>query len=105
MPGRRSAIGGHFVELGEPRVLRRSIEAPEGWTQVRVNRGNRTEVLWRCPHVEKDIQGVYRRCSYTCRKSKTNSRHTHEYLIPPDEDTLLKHKLNDGEVGSFTGDC
>lgn len=105
MRGRPSGILGDFREIEEPRVRKRSNEVPEGWVKVRVDRGNRSEVMWRCPHVAKDLEGLYRRCSSVCRKNKTFSPHTHQYLIHPNDDALLTPEycdLNDDEGGSFT---
>ena len=45
--------------------------------------------MWRCPHIARDLQGFWRRCTYVCRKSQTHNRHSHEYVIPPFEDPDL----------------
>lgn len=105
--GRRSQVGVDFEEMRDQRVRSRGLEPPEGWVQVRVNRGARHEVLWRCPKVERDISGSWRRCSYVCRKSQTHLSHTHQFLIDPHDDPDLpaeQRQLNDAHNNVFMTD-
>ena len=101
----RAAVHVELVPMQRPR--HRGVDPPEGWEQVRVTRGERSQMMWRCPHTVKDLEGNWRRCSYMCRKDHTHSYHDHQYHIDPSEDELLKveyRALNEESNPSFMRD-
>lgn len=89
MHERRKDVPLHFDPVPQQRARHRGVDPPEGWVQVRVTRGAKSEIMWRCPYITRDLQGFWRRCSYVCGKAHTHSHHTHEYLIHPSEDPDL----------------
>lgn len=73
---------------------KRKSEVPFGWSQVhKTTLSGAITVEWRCPHIHiNTFTQKYERCSYTCRKDRTNNKHQHIYKIPPEEDDLLDEK-------------
>ena len=71
----------------------RKTVVPFGWTQVKREKNGKMETLWRCSATQKDIEGRWRRCSYMCRKDRTQNKHAHRFTIHPDHDEGLSDEL------------
>lgn len=70
----------------------RKTNVPFGWTMVQhITSSGKKVAMWRCPYVHFNLfTQKYERCSYICRKDRTENPHYHEYKISPEEDEGLK---------------
>ena len=75
------------------RVFHRSRKAnpPFGWTLKQCqNKKGESIVLWRCPYIQRNFfTKKFERCSYMCRKDRTNLKHNHVFGIIPELDDGL----------------
>ena len=103
---------------GAPRARDRQSDVPFGWTLVyrdyfdNMGRAKR-KTMWRCPELQKTLDGDTRRCTFVCKKSRIR-QHKHNFDIPGAEDAELQRRkrtapnkrFNDSViemVGEFAG--